>query len=278
MADTRCSRALLVLGLAAGLVSNDTATALAAGTPAGRCVATKLAAAGARAGCRLERMARNALGKRADVAGCDAGLVVAFRKAETKAGDACPTLGDAAAIAGRVDGATAAIDAALSGVQYVDNGDGTITDNRTGLMWEKKDGADGVPNPDDPHDVDNYYPWSVSGMAPDGPAYTQFLARLNACISTDGVAVTGGFAGHCDWRLPTMPELATTLDASIPGCGTGPPCIATIFGPTQPYFYFSSTTNPAFPRLAWIVNYYEGQVLYGGKVGLKYARAVRGGR
>jgi hypothetical protein len=241
-----------------------------AGTAAQRCEVAKLDAARAMASCQLGRAIRGGR--------CSTRLEAAFRRAETKAGPAgCPIRLDAAAVAARVDGTTRAIRAALSGIRFVDNGDGTITDNQTGLMWEKKDGADGFPNPDDPHDVDNFYPWSVSSMAPDGPAFTNFLARLNACISTDGVTSTGGFAGHCDWRLPTIEELATTLDGTIPGCGTGPPCTPAIFGPTQPYFYFSSTTKPDFPRFAWIVNYFEGQVLFGGKVGLKYVRAVRGG-
>src|SRR5213593_772265 len=40
------------------------------------------------------------------------------------------------------------------GLSYQDNGDGTITDLNTGLMWEKKsqDGSD--------HDVTKTFPWS----------------------------------------------------------------------------------------------------------------------
>ena len=34
-------------------------------------------------------------------------------------------------------------------LSYTDNGDGTMTDNNTGLMWEKKDDAGGI------HDMDN---------------------------------------------------------------------------------------------------------------------------
>src|SRR5262249_20870553 len=37
---------------------------------------------------------------------------------------------------------------------YTDNGDGTITDNRTGLMWEKKDRSGGL------HEYSHYYPWA----------------------------------------------------------------------------------------------------------------------
>jgi len=38
-------------------------------------------------------------------------------------------------------------------LSYTDNGDGTITDNNTRLMWEKKDDSGGI------HDQDNGYTW-----------------------------------------------------------------------------------------------------------------------
>jgi hypothetical protein len=40
---------------------------------------------------------------------------------------------------------------------YVDNGDGTVTDSNTGLMWEKKSNDGGL------HDFDNSYRWSGDG-------------------------------------------------------------------------------------------------------------------
>ena len=61
---------------------------------------------------------------------------------------------------------------------YTDNGDGTITDNTTGLMWEKKDRAGGI------HDWGNQYTWSGSSYGStnimDGTITTTFLAGLNA--------------------------------------------------------------------------------------------------
>src|SRR5262249_57053434 len=49
---------------------------------------------------------------------------------------------------------------------YVDNGDGTITDTKTGLMWEKQS-DDGTLN-----DKDNVYTWAE--------AFTVKIAGLNA--------------------------------------------------------------------------------------------------
>ena len=90
-------------------------------------------------------------------------------------------------------------------LRFVDNHDGTVTDLQTGLMWELKDGADGQANAADPNDVDNVYAWSVeNSTAADGTIFTEFLPALNNCDSANGSAISGGFAGHCDWRLPTI--------------------------------------------------------------------------
>jgi hypothetical protein len=134
-------------------------------------------------------------------------------------------------------------------LRFVDNGDGTVTDNQTGLQWEQKVSPGGGAT--DPHDVDNLYNWSnpfgCPAGCPDGAAFTDFLGRLNNCTSTDGTAVTdAGFAGHCDWRLPTIQELQTIIDLGASGCGSGSPCIDPTFGPTAP-FYWSSTTQAGPP-------------------------------
>src|SRR5213594_3659825 len=97
-------------------------------------------------------------------------------------------------------------------LRFVDNGDGTVTDNETGLQWVQK-----VAGSSCPHCVNDTYTWS-SSAAPDGSAFTSFLNTLNGgatgvgnCVSADGSTVTGGFNNHCDWRLPTIAELQTIL-------------------------------------------------------------------
>src|SRR4029453_9656261 len=63
-------------------------------------------------------------------------------------------------------------------LSYTDNGDGTITDNNTGLMWEKQSQDGSI------HDVNNTYSWEG--------AFTEHVAGLN----------TMNFAGHSDWGAP----------------------------------------------------------------------------
>jgi hypothetical protein len=106
--------------------------------------------------------------------------------------------------------------------RFVDNCNGTITDRQTCLVWEKKDDAGGL------HDKDNYYRWSSTGTAPDGDAFTGFIAGLNST----------GFAGHHDWRLPnedgqispfTGPKELETILAAPFRCIVGPPCVDAAF-------------------------------------------------
>ncbi len=162
--------------------------------------------------------------------------------------------------------------------RFVDPNDGTIIDNQTGLMWEKKDDSGGI------HDKNNTYTWSAIefGTLPDGTAFTVFLGTLNNCVD-DGTrpptGVTGGFAGYCDWRIPTIVELQTILLEPSP-CGTDP-CIDPIFGPTASDFYWSATSFP-FPDNAWFVYFVDGGLGATNKNDSVFlpdapVRAVRGG-
>lgn len=122
--------------------------------------------------------------------------------------------------------------------RFVVNGDGTVTDNLWKLQWERKTDDGSV------HDKDNLYTWCVGVVSPpscndpanppDGTAFTAFLGTLNNGFSNDGNGGTGNcFAGRCDWRLPTIGELATIHDRTIPGCLHAFPCIDQgVFGPT----------------------------------------------
>src|SRR5262245_50196303 len=145
---------------------------------------------------------------------------------------------------------------------YVDNGDGTITDVRTGLMWEKLSQDGSI------HDYRNFHTWTQT--------FSVHIAGLNSA----------NFAGHSDWRLPNVNELHSLAryGAFAPavepifntGCTSA--CTATTCSCTQSDFYWSSTTYQNSPVFAWGVSITDvgflgaNQKANGGRV-----RAVRGG-
>lgn len=154
--------------------------------------------------------------------------------------------------------------------RWEDNGDQTVTDNLTGLIWEKKRNLDTAVNPADPHDADNAYSWTVTdgdNADEDGTVFTDFLATLN----------TSSFAGANGWRLPSVVELQTILLSDPYPCGTSP-CIHPTFGPTQAVAYWSTTSGAnGLPSEAWDIDFNSGCVNCHTKTESFPARAVRGG-
>jgi hypothetical protein len=105
---------------------------------------------------------------------------------------------------------------------YTDNGDGTVTDNVTGLMWQQ------------------------SGPFPS-------LAQPDAIASCP----TLGLGDHHDWRLPTMIELMSVVAYGSPGAVDGATINATFF-PSTPRGDFWSATAPSAASTAWTVSFGNG--------------------
>lgn len=282
----RSFRRLVLIGLVAGALLVPARATHAGATPEQKCAAGKNKTAGKYAACRENAEAQLATSGDTTKYGeaitkCGDKFATAWQALEDKAvaaGTACPSVGDAIGINGKVTATTDTVAALVAGgVRFKDNGDGTVTDHQTGLQWEKKVSPGGGAT--DPDDVDNIYNWTAGGGGdtfPDGTVFTDFLAKLNGA-SSDGITITGCLAGHCDWRLPTIVELQTILDPSL--CGPSTSCIDPIFGPTIGDLYYSATTDAAIPTDAWVVAFYNGDVTYWFKhdfAGL-YVRAVRAG-
>ena len=145
---------------------------------------------------------------------------------------------------------------------YVDNGNGTITDTNTGLVWEKLSDDGTI------HDQDNTYSWAN--------AFAAKIAALNG---------GGGFAGRTDWRVPNKKELESIVNAELfnpsisPVFNTGcVPGATVLTGSCTKSSHYSSSTSYAFaPTRAWRVGFDFGAVAAGFKVDGIYVRGVRGG-
>jgi hypothetical protein len=153
------------------------------------------------------------------------------------------------------------------------NGDGTLTDNQTGLMWELQTSTCSG----EVTCFASQYTWSTGDNNPDGSLYTTFLAELNAGASADGSSTC--FANHCNWRIPNIADLQTLIETSAPGCGNGALCIDPAFGPTSASCHWSTTTVAGTPADAWDLGFVTGVASSGdAKSSTCTARAVRGGR
>ena len=160
--------------------------------------------------------------------------------------------------------------------RFIDNGDGTISDTKLGVMWEKKTGTvGGFAKLNDPHNVNARYEWSTDANQPNGSAFENFLYSLNHETSADGQTITGCFANHCDWQVPSVDDLKSIIDKNAPGCakGTGP-CIDPIFGATAADNYWSYTTARVL-FYAYVVSFKDGGFEPISKAETAHLRAIR---
>lgn len=123
---------------------------------------------------------------------------------------------------------------------FTDNGDGTITDNRTQLVWQKN-------------------PSTTTMTWEQALTYSEDLSLSNAT----------------DWRLPNIKELQSLNDESI----SNPSVNVTYFPTIGVKNYWSSTTlkpNNANPSSAWYFSTQFGITTYDLKANSNYVLCVRG--
>lgn len=120
------------------------------------------------------------------------------------------------------------------------NGDGTVTDSVTGLIWDRCS-------------------WGQTLIAAPEPGTCDGTASKHTWQQALGVAVTANtqsYKGRTDWRLPNRNELESLvkITASYPTIDTS------VFPGTPGTYYWSSTPYTPNPAVAWVVNFYDGDV------------------
>ena len=142
--------------------------------------------------------------------------------------------------------------------RFVDNGDGTVTDMLTGLVWLRNANCFGE------------HTW-VNALAD-----ANGLAS-GACGLTDG-SVAG------DWRLPSRFELESLLDLEYIGpalsnaAGTAQWTEGDAFSGVQSSRCWSSSSYASSPEYAWYVHLNDGSASPSTKPGSYYVWPVRAGQ
>ncbi len=142
--------------------------------------------------------------------------------------------------------------------RFTDNGDGTVTDNLTGLIWLKDAKSFGLRQ------------WTVA------------LSDCSGLTNGVGNLTDGSVAG--DWRLPSIRELYSLIDYRHTGpalsdiAGTGHWSEGNPFTNVQIGSFWSSTTYSYNTDDAWFLDINIGMANYNDKFGITYyVWPVRGG-
>jgi hypothetical protein len=149
---------------------------------------------------------------------------------------------------------------------FTDNGDGTLTHDRTGLVWMR---------------CSLGQIWDGSGCAGTAETYSwrralQVVSEVNSGASDDDGDGQSGFAGQTDWRLPNRNELESIVERRC----SFPAINADLFNTNALFNVFWSSTPYAGDALnAWHVHFNnDGEVRDDIKLLPKHARLVRAGQ
>ena len=132
--------------------------------------------------------------------------------------------------------------------RFTDNGDGTITDNLTGLIWLKKA--------------------NCAQTSTDWDTAFDYITELNTQGTMNGNTASDTSAGgshQTDWRLPNRKELFSLLDMSQlnPALPNGYPFTSigvTTSATPVPGWYWSSSTDDLNTGNAWEISLGSGSV------------------
>ena len=140
----------------------------------------------------------------------------------------------------------------LNGKRWCDNGDGTVTDLRTCLVWYKDAGcADSIT-------------WDAATIWAG-----VFKPGVSGCVTLSD----GSLAG--DWRLPTVNELWVLFNENEPVRSDTPRAFVNVPPRGAPNFYWTSSTYAPDHSWAWLMYAFNGGDSHQLKTGQYRAWPVR---
>lgn len=144
---------------------------------------------------------------------------------------------------------------------YVDNGNGTVTDKTTGLIWQKCS-------------VGQAYNQSGSGGCTDPSDLATLEFNWQEALAAAKSANQSSLLGFSDWRLPSVAELRTLVEKAC----YSPAINLTVFPNTADAVYWSASPDAYGNSYAWSVSFSLGYESYLNKINDFHVRLVRGGQ
>jgi hypothetical protein len=146
----------------------------------------------------------------------------------------------------------------LDGTRWCDNGDGTVTDLTTCLVWLKNANCTDT----------------LAGIDKSSGHLTWNDAVIWSSVVVSGTCgLSDGSVGG-DWWLPTKSQLEVLANGTEPVLSSTPRA----FTGVQSDYYWSSTTYAVNTSFAWLVFLYYGDVYNGPKTLTYHVWPVRGGQ
>ena len=159
--------------------------------------------------------------------------------------------------------------------KYKDNGNGTITDNTTGLLWLKCSLGQSLTSEDCSGDAAAYKYCPTQDNTCNGGTTGGILdsgTLYDACNSLNSMS----FGGKFNWRVPTNDELYTLVQTGLSWI-IDPHYFPNTAKKGMEVVYWSSSSHESDAGLAWIVIFNGGYVGGDYKNNDKYVRCVASG-
>ena len=139
----------------------------------------------------------------------------------------------------------------LTSFYVIDSGNGTVTDTRTGLMWDR----------------------CARGLSGIG-CFTGTASTFTWQAALNAAATIGAYKGFSDWRLPNVKELRSLVEE----CRFGPAINEFAFPNSPASIFWSGSPVAGGPPYAWTVYFLVGFANFDLRSNAIQVRLVRAGQ